>query len=168
MVADKERLYLGIISPTRLGKFVWAWLVTEGDWARRLGLCGFQFWACRLTRPIVWRVWAKAHGTYNAPFFPTGEVVLPSQKKRIFGTCLMWGLDKKENIWDLFDVGIGGPLMLGCSNVHITGEFPSFLKSHLMRLYGITLRLEVPRKGFQEEGFFWPLVITGLSAGWFC
>ena len=46
----------------------------------------------------------------------------------------MWGLAGKENIWDLFDVGIGGPLMLRCSNVHITEEFPSFLKSHLMRL----------------------------------
>ena len=38
----------------------------------------------------------------------------------------MWGLAGKENIWDLFDVGIGGPLMLGCSNVHITGEFLVF------------------------------------------
>ena len=53
----------------------------------------------------------------------------------------MWGLAGKENIWDLFDVGIGGPLMLGCSNVHIIEEFPSFLKSHLMRLFGIPLRL---------------------------
>ena len=44
--------------------------------------------------------------------------------------------------------------MLGCSNVHITGEFPSFLKSHLMRLFRIPLRLEVFIKGLQEEGFF--------------
>ena len=66
----------------------------------------------------------------------------------------MWGLTGKENILDLFDVGIGGPLMLGCSNVHFTGEFPSFLKSHLMRLFGIPLRLEVSIKGLQEEGFF--------------
>ena len=36
--------------------------------------------------------------------------------------------------------------MLGCSNVHITGEFPSFLQSHLMQLFGIPLRLEVSIK----------------------
>ena len=24
----------------------------------------------------------------------------------------MWGLTGKENIWDLFDVGIGGPLLV--------------------------------------------------------
>ena len=46
----------------------------------------------------------------------------------------MWGLEGKENIWDLFDVRISGSLMLGCPNVHINGEFPIFLKSHLMRL----------------------------------
>ena len=27
-------------------------------------------------------------------------------------------------------MGIGGSLMLGCFNVRITGEFPSFLMSH--------------------------------------
>ena len=59
----------------------------------------------------------------------------------------MQGLAGKENIWDLLDVGIGGPLMLGCSNVHITGDFPSFLISYLMRLFGIPLRLEVSIKG---------------------
>ena len=154
MVACQERLYPGIISPSRLGKYVWAWLVNEDDWARRLGLYGFQFWARRLTRPVGWRVWAKAHGTHNAPLFSAEEVVLLGWEKRIFGTCLMWGLEEKENIWDLFDVGIGGPLILGCSNVHITREFPSFLKSHLMQLFGIPLRLEVPIKGLHEEGFF--------------
>ena len=51
-------------------------------------------------------------------------------------------------MWGLVD------RMLGCSNVHNTGEFPSFLKSHLMRLFGIPLRLEVSIKGLQEEGFF--------------
>ena len=74
MVADQERLYLGIISLAQLGKYVWAWLVNEDDWARRLDLCGFQFWARRLTGPLscgiesvraCWRVWAKAHGTHN-------------------------------------------------------------------------------------------------------
>ena len=51
-----------------------------------------------LPRPVGWRVWAKAHGTHNAPLFPTGEVVLLGREKRIFGTCLMWELEGKENI----------------------------------------------------------------------
>ena len=42
--------------------------------------------------------------------------------------------------------------MLGCSNVRITEEFPSFLMSHLMRLFGIPLRLEVSIKGLQGGG----------------
>ena len=37
MVSDQERLYPDIMSPVRLGKYVWAWLVNEDDWARRLG-----------------------------------------------------------------------------------------------------------------------------------
>ena len=66
----------------------------------------------------------------------------------------MWGLAGKENIWDLLDVGIGKPLMQGCSNVHIIGEFPSFLMSHLMQLFGIPSRMEISIKGLQEEEFF--------------
>ena len=88
-----------------------------------------------LPGPVDWRVWAKAHGTHNAPLFPAGEVVLPRSGK--------------ENTWDLLHVGIGGPLMLGCSNVRITEEFPIFLMSHLMRLFGIPLGLEVSIKGLQ-------------------
>ena len=49
MVAGQERLYPGIISPARLGKYVWTWLVNEDDWVRRLGHCGFQFWARRVS-----------------------------------------------------------------------------------------------------------------------
>ena len=45
--------------------------------------------------------------------------------------------------------------MLGCSNVYITKEFPSFLMSHLMRLFGIPLRLEVSIKGLQQDGFYY-------------
>ena len=44
--------------------------------------------------------------------------------------------------------------MLGCSNVKISEEFPTFLKSHLMRLFGIPLSLEVSIKGLHEKGFF--------------
>ena len=66
----------------------------------------------------------------------------------------MWGLVGKGNIWGLFDVGIGEPLMQGCSDVHITGEFPSFLMSHLIQLFRIPSRLEISIKGLQEEEFF--------------
>ena len=37
MVVSQERLYSGIMSHVRLGKYVWVWLVNEDDWARRLG-----------------------------------------------------------------------------------------------------------------------------------
>ena len=59
----------------------------------------------------------------------------------------MWGLAGKDNVWDLLDVRIGEPLMQRCSDVHITREFPSFLMSHLMQLFGIPSRLEVSIKG---------------------
>ena len=36
MVAGQERLYLDIISPARLGKYVWAWLVNEDNWVNTL------------------------------------------------------------------------------------------------------------------------------------
>ena len=29
-----------------------------------------------LSGPVGWRVWAKAHGTHNAPLFPAGKVIL--------------------------------------------------------------------------------------------
>ena len=109
MVVGQERLYLGIMSHVRLGKYVWVCLVNEDNWACRLGhyILGFS-----LPRSVGWRVWAKAHGTHNAPIFPTGEVILSRQEK--------------ENVCDLFDVRISEPLMLGCSNVRITEEFPIF------------------------------------------
>ena len=59
-------------------------------------------------------------------------------------------------------MGIGGPLMLGCFNVLITGEFPSFLMPHLMQLLGIPLRLEVSIKGLQGERF-----LCATSYYWF-
>ena len=74
MVFNQERLYPDTMSHVRLGKYVWAWLVNEGDWTRRLGhyTVGFS-----LLGPVGWRVWAKAHGTHNARLFPAGEVILP-------------------------------------------------------------------------------------------
>ena len=64
-------------------------------------------------------------------------------------------------------MGIGGPLMFGCSTVRIIREFPSFLMSHLMQLFGIPLRLEVSIKGCKGKYSFVPQVITGFSAGCF-
>ena len=59
-------------------------------------------------------------------------------------------------------MGIGGPLMFGCSTVRIIREFPSFLMSHLMQLFGIPLRLEVSIKGLQGEIF-----LCATSYYWF-
>ena len=62
--------------------------------------------------PVCWRVWAKAHGTHNAPLFHAGKGSLP--------------LLEKENVGDWVSVGNIGLLMLVCSNVHITGNFLVF------------------------------------------
>ena len=53
--------------------------------------------------------------------------------------------------------------MLVCSNVRITGEFSNFLVSHLMRSFGILLKLEVSIKGLHGGRF---LCATGYY--WFC
>ena len=53
-----------------LGKYVWVWLANEGNWARRLG---FYIVGFNQPGPVGRRVWTKAHGTHNAPLFPTGE-----------------------------------------------------------------------------------------------
>ena len=119
MVAGHERLYPGIISPVRLGKYVWVWFVNEDDWTRRLGHYNLGF---SLPGLVDWRVWAKSHGTHNAPIFPTREVILPRPEK--------------ENVWDLPEVGIKGSLMLGCSNVRIIGEFPIFGVTFNAALWG--------------------------------
>ena len=54
----------------------------------------------------------KSHGTHNAPLFPAGEVNLP--------------LLEKYSVFDLFVVGNEGPLMLACSNVHVSKESSIF------------------------------------------
>ena len=51
-------------------------------------------------------------GTHNAPLFSVEEVSLPRLEK--------------ENVCEWLDVGNKGLLMLGCSNVRITGEFSIF------------------------------------------
>ena len=130
MITGQERLYPGIIYPAQLGKYVWAWLVYEEDWTRRLGHYTMGF---SQPGPVGWRVWAKVHGTHNAPLFPVGEGNLPRLEK--------------ENAVDWLNVGNSGLLMLVYSNVRITGEFSYFLVSHLKRLFGIPLKLEVSIKG---------------------
>ena len=100
-------------------RYVWVWLVNEDDWAPRRGhyTVGFS-----MPEPVGWRVMAKAHGTHNAPLFPIGEVILPRSGK--------------ENVWDLPDMGISGPLMLGCSNVRLSWEFPIFGDTFNAALWG--------------------------------
>ena len=73
------------------------------------------------------------------PFFPAGEGSLPRLEK--------------ENVCDWLIVGNSRLLMLVCSKVRITGEFSNFLVSHLMRSFGILLKLEVSIKGLQGARF---------------
>ena len=68
------------------------------------------------------------------PFPGWGGRSSSAGKREYPGTCLMWGLARKENIWGLLGVGFCEALMQGCSNVYITGEFAIFLMSHLMQV----------------------------------
>ena len=62
MVSGQERLYPNIMSPVRLGKYVWVWFVNEDDWTRKLDhyTVGFS-----QPEPIGWRGWVKACGTHK-------------------------------------------------------------------------------------------------------
>ena len=53
----------------------------------RLGLCGFQHWACRLTALVGWRVWPKpmiptitisSEGVWVGPYLGLDEIESPS------------------------------------------------------------------------------------------
>ena len=59
--------------------------------------------------PSTWRCWAKIHGTNNAPLFPSGEFGLPRLEKYY--------------VFYLVVVGNDGPLMLACSNTHVSEEY---------------------------------------------
>ena len=86
------------------------------------------------------------------PFFLLGRAVFPGWEKKTFVTGLVWG--------------IVDYLMLVCYNVRITGEFSNFLVPHLMRLFGIPLKLEVFTKGLQGGGFLlchWLLLVFWWS-----
>ena len=50
-------------------------------------------------------------------------------------------------------MGINGPLMLGCSNVRISKEFP-ILGLYLMQLYRVPMKLGVSIRGLHGGGFF--------------
>ena len=58
--------------------------------------------------PSMWRCWAKIHGAHNAPLFLFEEFDLPRLEK--YCVC------------DLVIVGNGEPLMIACSNMHVSGE----------------------------------------------
>ena len=67
-----------------------------------------------------WGCWAKSHDTHNAPLFPAGEFdLLRLEKYRVF---------------DMFDIGNGGPLMLTVPTCTFPGSF-LFLVTHLVRLF---------------------------------
>ena len=133
-------------------------MITCGDWAP----VGFSFgpdWAIDLWDGVCWGLLAGGSGpkpmvSTMPPFSRLGRLFVPSQEKRISGTCLMWGVAGKKNIWNLLDMGIGEVLMQGCSNVHITKEFVSFLTSHLMRLFGDSFEAGDLYKRFAWGGIF--------------
>ena len=60
-------------------------------------------------RISTWRCWAKIHSTHNASLSPSGEFDLHRLEKYY--------------VFDLVVVGNGGPLMLACSNMHVSGEY---------------------------------------------
>ena len=62
--------------------------------------------------PSEWGYWAKSHGAHNAPLFLTRDFGFPRLEK--------------YRVFDLFVFGNGGPLMLACSNVHVSEEFSIF------------------------------------------
>ena len=70
-----------------------------------------------LIRPSTWRCWVKTHGTHNAPIFPSGEFVLPRLEKYCF-------------FFNLYIIGNSGPLILACSNAHVSEEYT---------IYGVAL-----------------------------
>ena len=58
------------------------------------------------------KLWAKIHGTQNAPLFMAREFDLSRLEK--------------YRVFDLFVVENEGSLMLACSNVHVFEEFSIF------------------------------------------
>ena len=69
----------------RLGENVWAWLVNEDDWSHRLSHCRFQYWVCKLTRPLTCGVesaeacWLEDLG--QSPWVP--KPMVPTKESKI-------------------------------------------------------------------------------------
>ena len=76
--------------------------------------------------------WAKSLGTHNAPLFSTREFSLPRMEK--------------YRIFDLLVIGNGGPLMLACSNVHVSGGFYIF-DNAFSTTFGVSHGFVTPIKG---------------------
>ena len=74
MVVDHEILYPGIISPAQPGKYVWVWLVNEGNWAHRLG-----YYTVGFSHPglLVGGFGPKPMVPTMPPFFRLGRAVFP-------------------------------------------------------------------------------------------
>ena len=90
-------------------------------------------------RPSEYGCWAKSHGTHNAPLFPAGEISLPRLEK--------------YRILDLLVVGNGGPLMLACSNVHISEGFYIFGNT-FNTAFRVSHRFVTPIKGYRVMDSF--------------
>ena len=65
-----------------------------------------------MSGPFEWGCWAKIHVTHNAPLFPAEDFSVPRLEKYLICYLLVF---RKE-----------GPLMLACSNVHVSRESSIF------------------------------------------
>ena len=83
-------------------------------WALIGPLLGFD-----LVKSSSWRSWVKTHGTHNVPFFPSGGVRSSPVGKILFLFCFVFVFV----FFFLAIVGNDGPLMLACSNAHVSGEY---------------------------------------------
>ena len=62
--------------------------------------------------PVDWGIQTQAHGTHNAPLFPTEEVILHQGGKVFVG--------------EVVGISTDGLLMLDCSNMYFSGIIPCF------------------------------------------
>ena len=99
--------------------------------------------------PSKWGCWvkshgAKSHGTHNALFLRLGSSVFPRLEK--------------YRVFDLFVIGNGGPLMLACSNVHVSEEFSIFGNTFCTN-FRVSHGFVTPIKGCMVTDFY--------ISGWF-
>ena len=129
LLKDGSRLEEGIGSPQ---DGLQAWIhVRLGMLGPLLGFDPFG--------PSEWRCWAKIHGTHNAPLFLAREF----DRLRLEKYCVFY----------LVVIRDGGPLMLACSNVHVSGECSifgiAFSTTFLVSHWFVT-----PIKGCKVTGFY--------------